>query len=108
MLEALLGAGTPLVDAYGLDAFAGLFDPKDQRRERPGTFQSCALANRLDYILLSPELAARVTAGGVFRKGLWGNPENRNPPKHWEVYGEIDAGRHAASDHAAVWIDVDL
>jgi hypothetical protein len=46
----------------------------------------------------------------VFRKGLWGNPKNKNPPKPevWEIYPEITASQHAASDHAAVWVDLDL
>jgi endonuclease/exonuclease/phosphatase family metal-dependent hydrolase len=107
-LEALLGSGSPLVSAYDLDGFGELFDPKDTDRERGGSFQSCTLSNRLDYILLSPELAAKVTAGGVFRKGLWGNPGNKQPPKLWTVYPEITAAKHAASDHGAVWIDLDL
>lgn len=107
-LEALLGAGTPLVSCFDLDAFGELFDPKDAGKERPGTFQSCTISNRLDYILLSPELAAKVTGGGVFRKGLWGPPANKTRPKLWTAYDEIKAARHAASDHAAVWVDIDL
>ncbi|WP_432841235.1 endonuclease/exonuclease/phosphatase family protein [Dactylosporangium sp. CA-092794] len=107
-LEALLGSGTPLVSCYDLEAFDQLFDPKDTGRERPGTFQTCSISNRLDYILLSPELAAKVTGGGVFRKGLWGGPDNKKPPKLWSVYPELDAAKHAASDHAAVWVDLDL
>jgi endonuclease/exonuclease/phosphatase family metal-dependent hydrolase len=99
-LEPLLGLGSPLVDAFTLDEF----DPGP----RPGTFQSCGVRNRLDYILLSPELAPTVTAGGVFRKGLWGTPTNVKPPADWEVYPEITAAVHAASDHAAVWVDLDL
>jgi endonuclease/exonuclease/phosphatase family metal-dependent hydrolase len=107
-LEALLGAGSPLVDAYRHPTFSALFDVDDHTRERPGSFQSCSLRNRLDYILLSPELAERVADGGVFRKGLWGNPKNLNPPTRWSVYPEITASRHAASDHALVWVDLDL
>ena len=99
-LEALLGAGSPLVDAYGL----GVFDVGP----RPGTFEACSLANRLDYILLSPELAALVTAGGINRMGLWGNPKNKNPPANWEIFPPITRSVHAASDHAAVWVDFDL
>jgi endonuclease/exonuclease/phosphatase family metal-dependent hydrolase len=101
-LEPLLGPGTPLVDAYGLPGF--------DVGNRPGSFQSCGISNRLDYILLSPELAAHVTGGGVFRKGLWGNPTNKFPPKPelWTIYPEITAARHGASDHAAVWVDLDL
>lgn len=107
-LDALLGPDSPLVDAYRHPKFSGLFDERDVDRERPGSFQSCSLRNRLDYILLSPELAELVTDGGVFRKGLWGNPKNVNPPSRWSVYPEITSSRHAASDHALVWVDLDL
>jgi hypothetical protein len=57
---------------------------------------------------LSPELAARVTRGGLFRRGLWGRATNANPPADWKIYPEITASVHAASDHAAVWVDLDF
>jgi endonuclease/exonuclease/phosphatase family metal-dependent hydrolase len=107
-LRPLLGPGSPLVDAYSLDAFSGLFDPLDHDRERPGSFQSCTIGNRLDYILLSPELAERVTDGGIFRRGLWGTPSNVKRPRLWDAYPEITSARHAASDHGAVWVEADL
>ncbi|MCE6996226.1 hypothetical protein LZG04_15685 [Saccharothrix sp. S26] len=66
------------------------------------TFQSCSLRNRLDYILVSPEPADLTTAGGVFRKGLLGDPDNINPPQQRSIYPEITESRHGASDHAAV------
>jgi endonuclease/exonuclease/phosphatase family metal-dependent hydrolase len=99
-LEPLLGPDSPLVDATTLPGF--------DLGPRPGTFQSCSLRNRLDYILLSEELAGTVTGGGIFRKGLWGDPGNVNPPQAWEIYPEITASVHAASDHAAIWVDLDL
>lgn len=99
-LEPLLGPGTPLRDTAALPVFSP--------GPRPGTFQSCSLRNRLDYILVSPELADRITAGGVFRKGLWGTPTNVNPPRDWTTFPEITNSVHAASDHAAVWVDIDL
>ncbi|WP_256742562.1 endonuclease/exonuclease/phosphatase family protein, partial [Cronobacter sakazakii] len=37
----------------------------------PGTWGNSAKNNKLDYILLSPALWERVTAGGVIRKGMW-------------------------------------
>jgi endonuclease/exonuclease/phosphatase family metal-dependent hydrolase len=99
-LEPLLGPGSPLVDATTLPGF----DPGP----RPGTFQSCSLRNRLDYILLSPQLADAFSAGEIFRKGLWGTPTNKNPPTAWTVFPEITKSVHAASDHAAVRVDFDL
>jgi endonuclease/exonuclease/phosphatase family metal-dependent hydrolase len=99
-LEPLLGPDTPLVDTEGLAAF----DPGP----RPGTFQSCTLHNRIDYILVSPELAAHVTGGSIVRKGLWGDPKNVNPPQDWEIFPEITSVRQAASDHVAVYVDLDL
>jgi endonuclease/exonuclease/phosphatase family metal-dependent hydrolase len=107
-LEALFDPATGLIDAYGLPAFSQLHDPRDTDRERPGSFQSCTMRNRLDYILLSPELAETVTDGAVFRRGLWGPPSNVNPPRLWSIYDEIETSRQAASDHAAVWVDLDL
>jgi hypothetical protein len=77
-LEPLLGPDSPLVDATTL--------PEFDLGPRPGTFQSCSLRNRLDCILLSPELAAVASGGGIFRKDLWGTPTNKNPPHDWTVF----------------------
>jgi endonuclease/exonuclease/phosphatase family metal-dependent hydrolase len=99
-LGPLLDADGPLIDVAMLPAF--------DTGPRPGTFQSCGHRNRLDYILVSPALASRVTGGGVERRGLWGTPTNVNPPSVWPVYPDLVAARHAASDHAAVYIDLDL
>jgi endonuclease/exonuclease/phosphatase family metal-dependent hydrolase len=99
-LEPLLGAGSPLIDTHELP----VFDPG----RRPGTFQSCGTRNRLDYILTSPELAQLVTGGGINRSGLWGTPTNKKPPTEWTVFPPITQARHAASDHAAIWVDINL
>lgn len=72
---------------------------------RPGTFGRGGEKEKFDYVLLSPALFARVTGGGVWRKGVWG--ENVGPPP-WEIYPTITAPVHAASDHAAIYADVDL
>ena len=93
---APLLTGTDLKDAFAHPLFDnGGF---------PGTFGSCTAANKIDYLLLSPELFARVKAGGVLRKGVW--PGVR--PKRWEVFAELDRPENAASDHAAVWVDLKL
>jgi endonuclease/exonuclease/phosphatase family metal-dependent hydrolase len=99
-LVPLFEPGGPLVDAYTLP----VFDPGP----RPGTFQSCGIRNRLDYILLSQDLAPLVVSGGIERHGLWGTPTNVNPPAQWQVYDEITSAEHGASDHAAIFVDLDV
>jgi endonuclease/exonuclease/phosphatase family metal-dependent hydrolase len=70
----------------------------------PGTFGGATASNKIDYVLLSPELMAKVDGGGVLRKGVW--PGVR--PRKWEAYEEIEKPVHAASDHAAIWADIDV
>jgi hypothetical protein len=71
-LAALADPNGPLVEVYALRAF----DPGP----RPGTFQSCGIRNRLDYILVSHDLAGLVVGGGIERCGLWGRRQ-RQPPR---------------------------
>jgi endonuclease/exonuclease/phosphatase family metal-dependent hydrolase len=91
---------SPLIDVFSLPAF----DPGP----RPGTFQSCSTTNRLDYIFVTKNLAPKVVGGGIERHGLWGNPANKNPPKDWDIYPGIANSSEAASDHAAVFVDIDI
>jgi endonuclease/exonuclease/phosphatase family metal-dependent hydrolase len=71
---------------------------------RPGTFGSGTASNKIDYVLMSPRLFESVRGGGVFRKGAW--PGVR--PRKWETYPEVEEEIHAASDHHAIWADVDI
>jgi endonuclease/exonuclease/phosphatase family metal-dependent hydrolase len=72
---------------------------------RKGTFGSGDEKEKIDYVLLSPELFRRATGGAVFRKGIWRGPRTRNP---WPIYETLTAPVHAASDHAAVYADIEL
>lgn len=92
-LEPLLS--TSLRDAFVHPAF------DDGGRE--GTHGSCGPRDKIDYLLLSPDLFAKVKAGGVNRRGMW--PGKR--PK-WQAFPEVQRPEDAASDHAAVWVDLDL
>ena len=78
--------------------------PAYQSDGHPGTYQRGGAKEKIDYILLSPALFAKVQQGGVWRKGVWG--PNKHPS--WEVYPEMTTSYHAASDHAALWVDVDV
>jgi endonuclease/exonuclease/phosphatase family metal-dependent hydrolase len=88
----------PLVSCYDLPGF--------ETGGSDGTYDTCSLRNRFDYILLSRNLERAFAGGRVFRKGLWGSHNAR--PAAWDTYPEMTAGHHSASDHAAVYVDLDL
>ena len=71
---------------------------------RPGTYANGAKSGKIDYILLSPLLSAKVTAGGIERRGVWGG-ENGTLFRHLDT---IQTKVDAASDHAALWADLEV
>ena len=95
-LQPLLGDGSDLKDIFE--------HPQFQSDGRPGTFGNGTKSSKFDYILFSPALFACVTAGGVWRKGVWGGKNGTLFPH----YPEMTKAVHAASDHAAIWADLDL
>jgi endonuclease/exonuclease/phosphatase family metal-dependent hydrolase len=97
-LAALFDTHGPLVSCYDLPGF--------EVGPCPGTFDACGLRERLDYLLISRSLVPVFAGGAIFRKGLWGSRETR--PDAWETYPQMQARDHSASDHAAVYIDLNL
>lgn len=74
--------------------------PKFTSDGLPGTYGTAKKAkDKFDYILLSPALFAKVTGGGVLRKGVWA-------PKTFKPFEEMHSEVDAASDHAAIYADI--
>lgn len=96
--EPLYNNTSRLIDCYSLQGF--------DTGPPPGTFDSCGIRNRLDYIFVSRSLENVFKAGGIFRKGLWGTRQTR--PTDWDTYSEMTRSNEQASDHAAVFIDLDM
>ncbi|MGM7421034.1 endonuclease/exonuclease/phosphatase family protein [Cellulosimicrobium sp. CpK407] len=71
---------------------------------RPGTYGNGTASQKIDYVLLSPALFERTVGGSVFRKGVWGGTNGTLFPH----YDTMTSATHAASDHAALYADVDL
>ncbi|MBI4513643.1 MAG: endonuclease/exonuclease/phosphatase family protein [Gemmatimonadetes bacterium] len=87
-----LVAGTDLKDVMSHPSYTGL----------PGTFGTGKSPNqKLDYILLSPVLFAKVQRVGVERRGVYA-------PKTHPSFPEVTSAQTSASDHACVWVDLDL
>jgi endonuclease/exonuclease/phosphatase family metal-dependent hydrolase len=95
-LSPLLGAGSDLKDISQ--------HPQFQGDGRPGTYANGTASNKIDYVLLSPELFALTTSGGVFRQGVWGGVNGTLFPH----YPEMTKAVEAASDHAAIWAEFNL
>jgi endonuclease/exonuclease/phosphatase family metal-dependent hydrolase len=92
----------PLVQETDLKEISALPGFDDQGR--PGTFRNGTASNKIDFILLSPALFAKATAGGINRKGVWGGVHGTLFPH----LPEIKTENQAASDHAAIWADLDI
>lgn len=69
-----------------------------------GTYGLGNDSQKIDYLLLSPNLFDKVIAAGLFRKGAW--PGKR--PVRWEVYDDIKKEIHVASDHHVIWAEIDI
>lgn len=95
-LDPLLREGSSLKDIFDHP----LFD----NRGRPGTHGNCTASGKLDYILLSPKLFAKVRAAGVERRGMWGGANGTL----WPHFPELTHADQAASDHAGLWVDLKL
>lgn len=68
----------------------------------PGTYTTGRAGNKIDYVLCSPRVFGAVTAAGTHRRGVW------TASGRWEMYPTLERAVDAASDHAALWVDVDL
>ena len=95
-LRALLGSNSNLLDIMKHEKFVG--------DGRPGTHGNGTKSGKLDYILMSPELAKKAKLGGIERRGVWGGKNGDLFPH----FPEVKTAKDAASDHAALWVDLDI
>ena len=90
------GVAAKRSDLRDVSAFAGLRRPRP-----PGTYGTAAKGNKIDYILCSPALFETITAAACTGRGV-------------DRVGQVGDVSHAtreqdaASDHAAIWADLDL
>jgi endonuclease/exonuclease/phosphatase family metal-dependent hydrolase len=97
-------ASAPLAPLMATDARDVSEHPNFVPDSRPGTYGNGTAGQKIDYVLLSPKLFAKVTTGAIFRMGVWGGVHGTLFP-HYDTMTEAV---HAASDHAAVYAELDL
>ncbi len=103
-----------LNDTPGSASLSPLMDETDLREisthpafstgEYPGkgTYGQGNDSEKLDHLLLSPSLFARVSGGGIFRRGAWPG----DGAARWTVYPELQQRNQAASNHHALWAEI--
>lgn len=95
-MDPLIREGSTLTDV--------MVHPKFIGDGRPGTHGNGTKSGKLDYILMSTKLSDKVAAGGIERQGVWGGKNGKLFPHLTTMKSALDA----ASDHAALFVDVDL
>ncbi len=91
----------PLIGLVGLTDVSEY--PGFDWNHRKGTYGSGNEKDKIDYILMSDPLFAKVVGGGVFRKGVYRGPRTKDP---WDIFPTLEKKEHEASDHAAIYADL--
>jgi endonuclease/exonuclease/phosphatase family metal-dependent hydrolase len=95
-MDPLIREGSSLKDIMSHSKFQG--------DGRPGTHGNGTKSGKLDYILMSPKLSGKVVKGGIERRGVWGGKNGTLFPH----LATIKKPQDAASDHAALWVELDI
>ncbi|MGC1853910.1 MAG: hypothetical protein WA659_00830 [Candidatus Aquirickettsiella sp.] len=93
-MDPLIREGSTLTDI--------MVHPKFLGDGRPGTHGNGTASAKLDYILMSPKLSEKVIQGGIERRGVWGGKQGKLFP-HLPT---MLTAKDAASDHAALWVEL--
>jgi endonuclease/exonuclease/phosphatase family metal-dependent hydrolase len=92
---------TPLFASLWQDGFVDVRDHPSYPTDRPGTFDTGTAANKIDYLIMSPKLRAKLTKTGIERRGSY-------HPNTWAPFDTVKKKADEASDHHLVWADFSL
>jgi endonuclease/exonuclease/phosphatase family metal-dependent hydrolase len=91
---------TPLASLFGA-GFKDVQSHPSYPTDRPGTFKTGLAGNKIDYLIMSPELFSRLDTVGIERRGSY-------HPNSWEPFDTVTDSKSEASDHHLLWADVQL
>lgn len=69
--------------------------------DRPGTYQTGRSAQKIDYLIMSPQMRDKLQNTGIERRGSY-------HPSIWEAFDTVTKASEEASDHHLVWADFDF
>lgn len=91
---------TPLAPLF-TGGFQDVIVHANYPQDRPGTYGTGKADNKIDYLIMSPELRGRLTNTGIERRGSY-------HPQTWEPFDTVTSTAVEASDHHLLWADFDL
>jgi len=91
---------TTLVSLFA-DGFKDVQSHPDYPTERPGTFETGLAGNKIDYLIMSPALEAKLLTTGIERRGSY-------HPRTWEPFDTVTDKTEEASDHHLISADFDF
>ena len=91
----------PKFAALWQDGFTDVQSHVNYPVDRPGTFDTGTKANKIDYLIMSPKLRAKLSDTGIERRGSY-------HPKTWLPFDTVTGKADEASDHHLVWADFAL
>ena len=69
--------------------------------DRPGTYDTGTAAEKIDYLIMSAGLRAKLTGTSIERRGTF-------HPHLWQPFDTVTKPADEASDHHLVWADYSL
>ena len=93
-------ASAPLAPLFA-GGFRDVGDHPDYPTRRPGTYETGLASQKLDYLILSPQLWGTLRTTGIERRGSY-------HPSTWTPFDTVTKASDEASDHHLVWADLDL
>ncbi len=92
---------SPALQPLWETGFVDVLDHASYPADRPGTYGTGRAGDKIDYLLMSPALRARLQHTGIERRGSY-------HPNTWEPFDTVKSAADEASDHHLVWADFEL
>jgi endonuclease/exonuclease/phosphatase family metal-dependent hydrolase len=83
------------------EGFADVMTHASYPTDRPGTYQTGLAKQKIDYLILSPQLRPKLQEAGIERRGSY-------HPGTWTPFDTVTKAADEASDHHCVWGVLDL
>jgi len=92
---------SPTLAKLFTDGFQDIISHPNYPTDRPGTYETGLPSHKLDYLIMSPQLRAKLNDTGIERRGSF-------HPNTWEPFDTVTKMADEASDHHLVWADFNL